>query len=261
MSARLSSKQARSRQRGKTDPIDAIAIARVLLREPKLPPFQPDGSERDLKLLVDHRDQLHHERTRTADRLHADLAIAYPGHQRSVGKALTSRRALQRVEKLVEDDPSLLAGLIGRRWTGCDRSTPNSRTSRPRSRAWSPTATGAYSTSWDQHPGRGAAPRRGRRCLPVPHSGELRLRQRHLPDPASSGRNDRRRLDRRGNRRLNEVLSTVALTPTRHEPSSPRLPGPEARRRQGATRGPAMPRAATLRRGLPPARRGRTTAT
>lgn len=60
---RSSSKRARSRQHGKTDPIDAIATGRILLQEPKLPPFQPGDHERDLELLVDYRDQLQHECT------------------------------------------------------------------------------------------------------------------------------------------------------------------------------------------------------
>ena len=47
------------RTRGKSDPIDALAIARAALREPDL--SRPRADEqvfRDLKLLVDHRDDL-----------------------------------------------------------------------------------------------------------------------------------------------------------------------------------------------------------
>jgi transposase len=88
--SRLSAREAtRNRQRGKSDPGDAIAIARVVQREPRLPAFQHGGPHQDLKLLVDYRDQLHSERTRTCNRLHADLAVAYPGYQRGIGKALT----------------------------------------------------------------------------------------------------------------------------------------------------------------------------
>lgn len=65
----------------------------------------------DLKLLVDYRDQLHHERTRVCNRLHADLAIAYPGYQRGIGKALTSRRSLNKVDELLAADHSVRADL------------------------------------------------------------------------------------------------------------------------------------------------------
>ena len=53
------------RARGKSDPIDALAVARAALREPDLPRPRP-GEERyrEIKLLVDHRDDLVDERRR-----------------------------------------------------------------------------------------------------------------------------------------------------------------------------------------------------
>jgi transposase len=58
-----------ARTRGKSDPIDALAIARVVLREPHLPIAHHNGPSRDLKLLVDHREQLVATRTRLQNRL------------------------------------------------------------------------------------------------------------------------------------------------------------------------------------------------
>src|SRR6266852_403971 len=58
------------RTRGKSDPIDALAVARAALREPDLNRPRPDEQIfRDLKLLVDHRDDLVDERRRTQQRL------------------------------------------------------------------------------------------------------------------------------------------------------------------------------------------------
>jgi transposase len=54
---------------GKSDPIDALAVARAALREPDLPTARLDGPERALRLLVDHRENLVTERTRTVCRL------------------------------------------------------------------------------------------------------------------------------------------------------------------------------------------------
>lgn len=110
--SRLSAREAtKNRHRGRSDPGDARAIARVVQRERRLPVFYHGGEHEDLKLLGDYRDQLHSERTRTSNRLHADLAIAYPGYQRGIGKALTSRRALNRVDELLAEDRSVRADL------------------------------------------------------------------------------------------------------------------------------------------------------
>jgi len=58
------------RARGKSDPIDALAVARAALREPDLSRPRPEEAVfRDLKLLVDHRDDLVDERRRTQQRL------------------------------------------------------------------------------------------------------------------------------------------------------------------------------------------------
>jgi transposase len=49
----------RARDRGKSDRIDAIAVARAALREglDALPAAQLEGRELDLRLLVDHRER------------------------------------------------------------------------------------------------------------------------------------------------------------------------------------------------------------
>ena len=39
-------------------------------------------------------------------------------------------------------------------------------------------------------------------------------------DPVSSGRTDRHRLDRGGNRQLNNAIHTIALTRLRHDPET-----------------------------------------
>jgi Transposase len=45
-----------ARSYGKSDPIDALAVARAALRESNLPTARLDGIERELRLLVDHRE-------------------------------------------------------------------------------------------------------------------------------------------------------------------------------------------------------------
>jgi transposase len=58
-----------ARTYGKSDPIDALAVARAALREPGLPTARLDGPFRELRLLVDHREDLVRERTGHINRL------------------------------------------------------------------------------------------------------------------------------------------------------------------------------------------------
>jgi len=57
-----------ARTRGKSDPIDALAVARAVLREPGLPEASHDEASRELKLLVNHRDDLVKQRTQVINR-------------------------------------------------------------------------------------------------------------------------------------------------------------------------------------------------
>ena len=58
-----------ARTYGKSDPIDALAVARAALREPDLPTARLDGPSRNLRLLVDHREDLVRDRTAHINRL------------------------------------------------------------------------------------------------------------------------------------------------------------------------------------------------
>ena len=66
------------RERGKSDPIDALAVARAALREPNLPVAQLDGPARQVRLLVDHREDLVRERTRIQARLRWHVHELFP---------------------------------------------------------------------------------------------------------------------------------------------------------------------------------------
>jgi transposase len=61
--------RASARTHGKSDPIDALAVARAVLREPDLPVASHDEVSRELKLLVDRREDLVAQRTSTINRL------------------------------------------------------------------------------------------------------------------------------------------------------------------------------------------------
>jgi transposase len=65
----MAQSRASARTRGKSDPIDALAVARGFLREPDLPVASHDETSRELKLLVDRREVLVAQRTATINRL------------------------------------------------------------------------------------------------------------------------------------------------------------------------------------------------
>ena len=86
-----------ARTRGKSDPIDALAVARAFLREPDLPVATHDETSREAKLLVDRRETLVNTRTRTINsllwRVH-ELDPARAPKPRSLGLA-THQQALR----------------------------------------------------------------------------------------------------------------------------------------------------------------------
>ena len=73
----------RLRRPGKSDPTDALAIARICARDHDLPPVRQAGLAEDLKVLSDYRDELLALRHAEGNRLHADLAIVCPAAPRS----------------------------------------------------------------------------------------------------------------------------------------------------------------------------------
>src|SRR5690606_26727884 len=58
-----------AREPGKSDPIDAEAVAVAALRHPDLPVAELDGPAREVKLLSDHRHDLVVQRTRIASQI------------------------------------------------------------------------------------------------------------------------------------------------------------------------------------------------
>src|SRR3954451_17519132 len=69
-----------ARQRGKSDPIDALAVARAALQEglESFPVAHLDGPELDLRLLVDHRERLVRQRVALNSTLQWHLHDLWP---------------------------------------------------------------------------------------------------------------------------------------------------------------------------------------
>lgn len=108
-----------ARTPGKSDPIDALSVARAALREPDLPVAQLAGPERHLKLLVDHREDLVAERVRTQCRLHWHLHELMPEHEIGL-RRLNRFHVLDDLRSRLKDIDGPVAGisreLIDRIW-------------------------------------------------------------------------------------------------------------------------------------------------
>ena len=102
-----------ARTRGKSDPIDALAVARAAIREPDLPVAQLDGPSRDLRLLVDYRESLVKDRTAAQNRLRWRLHELEPGYDPPAG-SLNRYKTLDHIDQLLGAHTSMVATL-GRR--------------------------------------------------------------------------------------------------------------------------------------------------
>jgi transposase len=162
-----------ARTYGKSDPIDALAVTRAALREDSLPTAHLDEADRDLRLLVDHREDLIAERTRAINRLRWHLHELDPEwdlQARPTSRSCYVRRA---TPDLALQGRSMLKGVIGlascRRRRGARRTPtrPGRRVS-PAARCTLPTgnapwASGVHSSPRHPRLSRHVYPRRLRR--------------------------------------------------------------------------------------------------
>ena len=208
------------RARGKSDPIDALAVARAALREPELSRPRPDEQIfRDLKLLVDHRDDLVDERRRIQQRLRwhlhqLDPTFAVP--LRMLGRA----SHLERVSRwLVRQERELQVRLARELVARC-RSLTRAITELDRELEQ---RTAATAPALLELPGCAAltAAKLLAEIGPIGRFNSDAQLARHsgvAPLEASSGRIQRHRLDRGGNRQLNCALHRIAVTQGRVHP-------------------------------------------
>jgi transposase len=229
------------RQRGKSDPIDAIAVARAALREglETLPTAQLDAEALEIRLLLDHHDDRVSARTADQGRLRwhlhdleCPIEVPAGGLDREVwlgrvGRWLARRPQTARVRiarrlvvqiraqtREIRDHERELAGLVAAyrpqllKLRGCGPLTA--------AKLIGETA-GAERFATDARFARAAGV---------------------APIPASSGRRDRHRLDRGGNRQLNCALHRLAVNAAKYDqPTAAHLARKQA---EGKTRKDAL---------------------
>jgi transposase len=204
-----------SRQFGKSDPLDAKAVARAALREgiETLPQARLSGPEREVALLLDHREDLVAERTRIQNRLRWLLHDLDP--ELEIPKAALDRDKWLRY----------LAGRLARRQQSVQVRICREQVRRCRELTRQATAL--------QRELEALVRRHAPELLALPGCGgltaakliaevagverfssdaKLAMLAGVAPLDASSGKQLRHRLNRKGNRQLNLALHRIAVT-------------------------------------------------
>lgn len=210
-----------ARCHGKSDPIDAACVARAFLREPGLPEATVPGPASDLRLLTDHRDDLVGERKRIQKRLRwnchdLELPLDLPP------RVLDRQVWLARVEAaLAALPPSMRRRVALEQVRRCGELTRDIRVLERELRD----LTAELAPELLAIPGCSAitaASLLGRVAGASRFKGEAAFAM-HVgvsPLPVCSGKSNRHRLNRRGDRRLNSTLHMIAVTQARmHAPA------------------------------------------
>lgn len=206
------------RERGKSDPIDAAAVARAALAHPELPAARLAGPELELHLLVSHREDLVAERTRVQGRLRWHLHALDPELE-VPARSLGHRVWLDRVAERLASMPGMRARIALELVEACARASERinllERELARMAEAQAPELvaipgcgplTAAKLVAEIAGIGRFEGPAKLARYAGV------------APVPVSSGARQRHRLDRTGNRQLNCALHRIAVTQARIHP-------------------------------------------
>lgn len=204
-----------ARTYGKSDPIDALAVARAVLREPNLPLARLDGPTRDLRLLVDHREDLVRERTSQVNRLRWHLHELDPSWD-PAPRSLVRFKQLDAISSRLEGlegtvawvardlvarirEATIAANDLERRITQALEDLASTLMSLP--------GVGALTAAKIVAETADVRRFRSKDCF-ARHNGTA-------PLPAWSGNNRRHRLSRTGNRQLNAAIHRIAVTQMR----------------------------------------------
>jgi transposase len=211
------------RDRGKSDRIDAIAVARAALREgvESLPVAQLAGVELDLRLLVDHRERLVRMRTALYGDVLWHLHDLWP-ELTLPGSALLSKKWSTRLARRLASAEQTARVRIAR---------DELRHLRELTATINALETEIAELVDDVAPQLLAEPGFGP-LTAAKLIGEIAGAQRFASDaklartggiapiPVSSGQTNRHRLDRGGNRQLNTAIHRIAVTRARCHPET-----------------------------------------
>jgi transposase len=204
-----------AREWGKSDPIDALAVARAALRESELPVARLEGTSREVKLLLDHRDDLVGERTRVQNRLRWHIHELEPGFD-VPARSLDRKVVLNRVAKALAVHRGVAADiaveLLGRVRELTARINELERQIHVMVTQLAPNLL-----ELDGCAALGAAKLIGETAsiCRFRTPAQFAMHNGSAPIPIWSGSHERHRLNRGGNRQLNAALHRIAITQMR----------------------------------------------
>ena len=204
---------------GKSDSIDALAIARAALGHPDLPVALEDQEAREIKLLVDHRETLVRQRTEAQDRLRWLLHAIDPEMSVPAG-ALDRKVWLDRVERRLARAAQSVEMRIARDLVSRCRELTIDANELEREVAL---RVARYAPQLLELKGCGALIA-GKLIGETAGIGRFRTDAQLArlagvaPLDASSGQQRRHRLNRHGNRQLNTALHKLAVVQGRWDP-------------------------------------------
>lgn len=209
-----------ARTYGKSDPIDALAVARAALREPELPVAQLDGPSRELRLLVDHREDLVADRTAHINRLRwhlHELDPTWDPAPRSLGRYKHLDAIAERLAGFDGTVARIAADLVSRIRDLTVTINDLEQEIGTLTVTLAPTllaVVGAGTLSAAKIVAEVADVRRFKsKDAFARHNGTA-------PLPAWSGNPNRHRLSRTGNRQLNAAIHRIAVTQKRAHPDA-----------------------------------------
>jgi transposase len=211
------------RQRGKSDSIDSIAVARAALREglDELPVARLDGPELDLRLLVDHRERLVGQRVGLNNTLQWHLHDLWP-ELVLPGGALFSAKWSARIARRLARAEQTMRVRIARDELRRLRELTHTITALEAEIAQLVAQVAPQLLS---EPGFGpltAAKLVGEIAGAARFASDAKLARAAglAPIPVSSGKTNRHRLDRGGNRQINAAIHRIAVTRARCHPET-----------------------------------------
>jgi transposase len=224
VAARLMAGERRGgRERGKSDLIDALAVARAALREgvERLPAAQLAGVELDIRLLVDHRERLVRMRTALNNDLLWHLHDLWP-EQTLPGSALLSKKWTSRIARRLARAEQTARVRIARDELQQMRFLSRSIETLEQELA---ELVAQVAPQLLAEPGFGpltAAKLIGEVAGAQRFTSDAKLARAGgiAPIPISSGKTNRHRLDRGGNRQNNTAIHRIAVTRARCHPET-----------------------------------------